>query len=506
MQDILNKVKNKKTLFKLVENEHLEFKECKTKLSFSFWETYSSFSNTDGGIIVLGIKDNHNGGISEIVGVSNPTAMKQEIFNTANSKEKVSYSSFENDDIEIIEIDPECYIVTVKVKKATSKYKPVYLNGNINKSYTRKGEADQLLTDVAIKSYIISSNLNLDAELLPETYTIEDLNSESIARYRELIQDDVSTFSNDNEHFLLSLGVLRRDRHDGNKIKLTKGGLLFFGHYNSILDCIPHFHLDYFEIDRNSDSRWIDRVSTGDMSYLDLNIFDFYRIVYDKLSNTLKDKFLLDEKGELRVNYTYNLQTAIREALVNTLMHAQYDIDFPVKITSYKEHIEFSNPGIISISLEEFSSGGVSYVVNDVISRLCRRIGLSEKAGSGGKRIFDVAKKLNLKTPQLFISTTKGYTKVRIWKDDFLELDGLEQVEKNIVEYLTQKLMASKFEICTDLNISDYYSRKFLDNLEKKNYVFKIGKGRATRYVLSNGRPIGRVTYIRNLIKILDEE
>lgn len=506
MIHILEKLRNKQTLFKLTENEILEFKECKEKLSSSFWETYSAFSNTDGGIIVLGIKDNHNGGVGEIVGVSNPSAMKQEIFNTANSKDKVSYNSFENDDIEIVEVETNSYIIIVKVKKVDIQYRPVYLNKNIQRAYTRRGEADQLLTEVAIKSYIISSTHNLDAELLPETYTIDDLNRDSIIRYRELIQDDISSFSDDNEQFLLSLGVLRKDRKDHNKIKLTKGGLLFFGHYNSILDCIPHFHLDYFEIDRNSEARWEDRVSTGDMQYPDLNIFDFYRIVYDKLTSTLKSKFLLDEKGELRIDYKHNLRIAIREALVNSLMHAQYDIDFPVKITSYKEHIEFCNPGIISISLEEFSNGGTSHVINDVISRLCRRIGISEKAGSGGKRIFDVAEKLNLKTPEIVISKMKGYTKIRIWKNDFISLDSLTDLEKKLIEYLTQNISASKTEICNTLNISDYYSRKLLDTLEKNNYIFKAGSGRATRYMLSKGRPIGRTAYIRNLIKILDEE
>ena len=38
------------------ENQNIEYKLCSNKLPVSFWETYSSFANTNGGIIVLGIE------------------------------------------------------------------------------------------------------------------------------------------------------------------------------------------------------------------------------------------------------------------------------------------------------------------------------------------------------------------------------------------------------------------------------------------------------------------
>lgn len=39
------------------ENQNIEYKLCSNKLPVSFWETYSSFANTNGGIIVLGIEE-----------------------------------------------------------------------------------------------------------------------------------------------------------------------------------------------------------------------------------------------------------------------------------------------------------------------------------------------------------------------------------------------------------------------------------------------------------------
>ncbi|WP_197407688.1 hypothetical protein, partial [Oceanivirga salmonicida] len=88
----------------------------------------------------------------------------------------------------------------------------------------------------------------------------------------------------------------------------------------------------------------------------------------------------------------------------------------------------------------------------------------SEKAGTGGKRIYDVSGKLNLKEPEIFI-TENGCTKLRIWKEDLLSTLNGSDNELKIMEYMIEKMIASKNEISTDLNISDYYTRISLTNL-----------------------------------------
>ncbi|MGX7069135.1 AlbA family DNA-binding domain-containing protein [Gemella bergeri] len=69
------------------ENNEIEFKKCsKDKLPKSFWETYSSFSNTEGGVIILGYDENSN----EITGVDNPEKIKQDLFTMVNDRQKTN--------------------------------------------------------------------------------------------------------------------------------------------------------------------------------------------------------------------------------------------------------------------------------------------------------------------------------------------------------------------------------------------------------------------------------
>ncbi|OTE88156.1 ATP-dependent DNA helicase RecG, partial [Escherichia coli] len=100
------------------------------------------------------------------------------------------------------------------------------------------------------------------------------------------------------------IGAMKRNRENLEKIdyQLTVGGLLFFGKYSSMVDYIPHFHLDYFNRTGSSD-RWSDRVATGDPNYPDLNVFSFFQIVLEKLRMTIQDKF------DLTDDYTRNFST-----------------------------------------------------------------------------------------------------------------------------------------------------------------------------------------------------
>ena len=219
-----------------VENNNLEYKKAESQLPTSFWETYSAFANTDGGTIVLGIDENNKE--NQIQGVKNPIKIRDDIFALAENKQKVSHNVLSSNDVEILDIDgKESKLILVTVSEAHPSKKPVYLNNKLELSYKRLGAGDVKLNNDDLKYLISSSSSESDNELL-NGYNESDLNHNTIDKFRSLL---VSQTNNEkyinmtNRDLLIELGAMKKDRQN-NEYKLTSGGLLFFGKYNSITD------------------------------------------------------------------------------------------------------------------------------------------------------------------------------------------------------------------------------------------------------------------------------
>ena len=282
------------------ENSELEFKSSTDKLSADFWETYSSFSNTSGGYIILGVQEKPR---IKVVGINNPEKMLVDICNLANNPLKVSRNVIENKNISLHDIDGKT-VISIYIPELPDQKKPLYLNGNYNKTYIRKNEGDYLASDEDLRRFIRNAQNDNDSELL-ENYTIEDLNPDSILLFKNIVHKRNPSkhfLEMENQQFLNKMGIFQIDRNDGRKEKLTLAGLLFLGKFEAITQKIPHFHLEYINKRGIVTGRWKDRVSTGDLNYPNLNVFDFYQIVLAKLLETIEDSFELDKNSVKKSN------------------------------------------------------------------------------------------------------------------------------------------------------------------------------------------------------------
>jgi divergent AAA domain protein len=468
----------------LPEGIDIEYKAAENGLPKSFWETYSAFANTNGGVIILGYDERDK--MNPKKGFKNPQPIYDQLLNDANNPNKVSFNLLTDDDILISPIaDSKRSLIIVNIREAPYSVKPVHIGKDIGKSYIRLGEGDRLVTKQQLKYLLSSSHDDIDSQILPK-FDIDDINLETVERYRSfLILQDKKYKDLSTEDLLINIGAYKKDRNGDGAYKLTSGGLLFFGKYNSITDRFPHFQLDYFEKDSNLNPRWIDRVSTGDASFPDLNMFDFLLIVMDKLSSTVKEPFILDENSKTRIPFKKDLEESLREALVNSLMHAYYDADFPIKITALPDYYEFKNPGNMRVTIDEFIKGNSSVTRNPTISTLLRKIGFSEKAGSGGQKIFDVAARHNLILPTIqspFDSTT-----IIIWKVDFKHnINKLPEPDKSILEYILEKGSIKRKQIENNLGLAgqEYSYRRALDRLIEQEFIKRVGSGPGTKYIL----------------------
>lgn len=187
----------------------------------------------------------------------------------------------------------------------------------------------------------------------------------------------------DDTGLLGKLGALRRDRSSGVE-GATMAGLLMFGRFEALRDALPGFHVDYRE--KMSDDpavRWTDRV-VPDGSW-ENNLFQFYVRVMQRLSGELKMPFQLDR--DLYRKDDSPVHEALREAVVNALVHADHRGQGGVIIERHADRIELSNPGSLLVSREQLLQGGVSECRNKSVQLMFQLMGGGDKAGSGMDKI-----------------------------------------------------------------------------------------------------------------------
>jgi len=197
----------------------------------------------------------------------------------------------------------------------------------------------------------------------------------------------------DDENFLLRLGAVRRGSDDS--MHPTAAGLVMFGNEFEIVREFPDYFLDYREC--YDENRWTDRIesTSGEWSG---NIYDFYFRVYNKLVQDIKTPFKI-ENG-VRIDDSA-VHSAIREALANCLINADYHGRQGIVVIKKQDQIQISNPGGFRIDIETAKSGGVSDPRNTTLMKMFNLIDIGERAGSGIPNIYDVWKKQKWNTPVL---------------------------------------------------------------------------------------------------------
>ena len=111
------------------ERVTLECKEAHGKIPNTVYETYSSFANTMGGLILLGVKENIGNSGSEprfvFVGVDNPEKRIKEFWDVINSN-KVSANILMEDNVGYCVVEGKT-IIWIDVPQADYRFKPVYI-------------------------------------------------------------------------------------------------------------------------------------------------------------------------------------------------------------------------------------------------------------------------------------------------------------------------------------------------------------------------------------------
>lgn len=405
-------MKSIREIIGLPENAEIEYKSAKGGFPESLWETFSAFANTNGGVIVLGVKEKNGKYIPSFVTQEQLLSYKKIFWDTVRNRGKISATLVTENDV-MIGNWQDAPVLIIKVPRASYNMRPVYLTHNpFGHTYIRNHEGDYCCSDEEVKRMFADAQVtqhSFDSDILPN-FSMNDIDEETLRAYRQrfLLRLESHPWNEvDDLTFLTKIGAYRIDRETG-KEGFTRGGLLMFGKYASITDpvCTPWYFPDYQEwLEDDDTQRWTDRIYPN--GTWESNLYQFFHRVYTKLAQYQPVRFSL--RGIERVDDT-SAHMAMREALVNTLVHCNYAIQGNILIKRTTDGIIMRNPGRMLISIDDFYAGSHSTCRNPYIQKMFMLLGYGERAGSGADIIVKGWLKYNKERPVIVESVVKEET------------------------------------------------------------------------------------------------
>lgn len=472
------------------ENNHLEYKKSTSKIPSEIWESISAFANTDGGTIYLGIEEKRYADKPSdfvVLGVNNPLKLKNDLLDQLKNKNKISFPIVSEDDINIVNEDGK-QIIKIQVPRASFSNRPIFIKNDPKNTFIREGERDSRASEADLKAIIRDSSSTDNYDLL-DNFTIEDdLNILDIQNFKIMYfsknplnyPEEIS-----NSDFLKNIGLFRKNRSTG-EYQLSKAALLLFGKYNAITDIYNSFFLDFIVKDYFHDTSYIDRIYTDSTPGHPENIFSFFNMVSSKIATLVQNSFKVNN-DLTREDSGEKLLRSLREALVNSLVHADYRSKLPTKITFQKDKVEFSNPGSLLVSKESFFSPSDSKTRNDLIFQTFVKAKLGEHTGSGGNTIMQTSIDLELEEPE--IESSPSQTKLIIWKESENDFINKLPAEWQPTYDRISKRMIVSYSDLQDLYKNKYQGMKIIQSMLEYGLIEKRGERKGTKYFISKTSP-----------------
>ena len=392
-------------LLKYGEHVHLECKKATHDLPKSVWETYSSFANTGGGDILLGVEEVSQKGTLfpefHVSGVTNAKQIIKTIWDTVNNESKVSLSLLHDEDVQAVEYDDKRTVIVIHVPQASYRERPIYINENpLKGTFKRNYEGDYRCDESEVKAMLRDANDDGNDGILIEYHDMNDIDIPTLRNYRNEFENrNIGHAYNqlDDKEFLRQMGGYTIDRVT-RKEGLTLAGLMMFGKGLSVRERFSNFRMDYVDMSNlHGDMRYSDRL-TYDGRW-ENNLYNFFRQVLTRLTDGLKRPFRLEG---MQRNDDTPAHKAIREALANSIIHADFFVASSVlRIEKHDSRICFRNPGTLKLPVARIYEGGSSKARNPRIQNMLRMIGFGENLGSGFPTILNACKQEQWRKPDL---------------------------------------------------------------------------------------------------------
>lgn len=456
---------NEKAIIKLIEkgeSETLEFKENFNKETI---EVVVAFANLRGGTILVGLSDN-----GKIKGVS---LGKETLETWVNEISQTSEPTL-IPEIESYKIQGK-KIVAIVIKE--SPIKPIAYKGIC---YLRVKNSNRRLTPKEIAEL----HLQITGSSW-DSYPIKDarLDDIDLGKVKEYIK--LANTIGRRKIKEKPIEVLR-------KLELIKSSkpswaaILLFGKEPQRYVLQAKVHCGRF---KNETTIINDEIIEG-------GLFEQVEKTMEFVKKSISLKFIITGKPRREEVWEYPLD-AIREAVINAVVHRDYTEPSEIQIRIYDDNLIVWSPGKLplGITLDDLFRPHKSVLRNKLIARVFYDAGLIEQWGTGIKRITDACLKHGLPKPQF--EEYQGFRVIfrkDIYTEEYLKSLGLNERQIKAVMFVKKegKITNKKYQEIT--KTSKPTATRDLTDLVKKDILKQIGTtGKGTQYILEGLQTAQRV-------------
>ncbi len=354
------------TLLKDIESDRVERKESfSSSNSDKFSQTICAFANDlpnhkNAGYLIIGAKDDGS--------PANLTVTDQLLLSLADLRSSGNIQPLPHMNVQKFILDNHAYVV---IEVMPSDFPPVRYKGRV---WVRIGSSTRVTTEQEERTLIekrISNAKNYDSCAVRGS-TLDDLSLPLFSTYRQqVIAQDII----DANHRSIKNQLETLRFYDTRNECVTNAGLLLFGKNPRYY--LPGAYIQYLKI---SGTRLTDNIS--DQAEISGDLLSVLRELDTRIKvniqSLLEQKTILSET--LVVDYP---ERAIRELLMNAVMHRDYQSNAPVKFYWFSDRIEIHSPGGLygTVTMETLETS--SDYRNPVIAEAMKALGYVNRYGFG---------------------------------------------------------------------------------------------------------------------------
>ena len=442
------------------ESETVELKSSLSQLERAL-KTVCAFLNHKGGIIYFGISDK-----GEVIGQIATDSNLRKISQQIGSRIKPAVVPV----IEEIEVEG-LSIIKVTVEKYNKE-----LNYFDAIPYTRSGtETIAMPPDEVKRSILNCSRFEWDGWIC-ENASFEDIDIEKVEKYLQFREKERNISAKINmpiKDFLNNIKAVSGD-------KPTNAGILFFGK-----DTLKYLHHAQLRIARIKGTEIFNTIL--DKWDCDGTLWDMVLEAEDFIKRNIRYMGLRTDKFQRIDKYEYPIK-ALKEAIINGLIHRDYQSRADVRVFIFDDRVEIISPGSFPDGVTPEKP--IHKPVNSNLSSYMYDIGLIEKYGSGiylenkfclmngnKKPIYELAE---LETKVIFKS------QVRIISMDIIEeKHELNDRQKKAIEYIAENGKMTTMEYMKLVNVSSKTAKRDISSLKDKKIIQFIGSLKTGYYILA---------------------